>query len=382
MKNFLATTAAAALMATSAYAQTQMQSPFVDSNVETVADAQTVRASELIGKSVYVTQTEVTGQEIDTDAIEWERVGQVGDLIMSPDGEVNAVLLDIGGFLGMGARNVALSIDQVKLVSGMNDGTEYYVVFNGSAETLETAPEYDSAAIGMWAEDSQADVAATDGAAIDPAMTQTDTANTGTETTADAELQTNDPAMAETDTEVTETDTAEVDADAEVVDTDTANVDTETNADAELQVTDPAMAENDTAVTEEMSSDTEVVTTNDDAPMAEGAEDNFYAAAPPNVAVDGWSQVQFDELTTEDLTGAVLLDANMENIGEVAELYVSADGKLTGARLDIGGFLGVGEDHVRVDMDSLNIQRQADAGELRVYVDMTEDSLKAMKAAK
>lgn len=163
MKHFLATTAAAALMATTAYAQTATpQSPFVDSSAENVASAQTVRASNLIGKAVYVTESDVTATEIDTDAIEWERVGEVNDLVMSPDGEVNAVLLDIGGFLGMGERSVALSMDQLHLVSGMNDGGEYYVVFNGTAASLENAPEYDASAIGTWAEDSQADNAAAD----------------------------------------------------------------------------------------------------------------------------------------------------------------------------------------------------------------------------
>lgn len=92
--------------------------------------------------------------------------------------------------------------------------------------------------------------------------------------------------------------------------------------------------------------------------------------------------MELSELTTEDLTGAVVFDAQMKDIGEVGELYVSNDGQLTGAELDIGGFLGIGEDHVRVDMESLNIQRDAEAGEVRVYVDLTEEGLKAMKETK
>ncbi|MCR8824973.1 PRC-barrel domain-containing protein [Pseudosulfitobacter koreensis] len=380
MKHFLATTAAAALMATTVYAQTEMQSPFVDSTAENVASAQTVRASNLIGKSVYVTQAEVDGLEVDTDAIEWERVGEVNDLIMSPDGEVNAVLLDIGGFLGIGERSVALSVDQVKLVSGMNDGGEYYVVFNGTPETLENAPEYDSTMIGTWAEDSDANAGATEGAAVDPAMTDTDMS-------ADADAQTGDTAMTETataDTELQTDDTTMADTDA-TMDTDAnadMTADTDMNADADAQATDPAMADTDTATTEEMSTDTQVITTDNEASTSEGNQDGLYAATPPNVAVEGWSQVQFEDLTTDDLTGAVVMDANMEDIGEVAELYMSDDGQLTGARLDIGGFLGIGEDHVRVDMQSLNIQREGDAGQFRVYVDMTEESLKAMQEAK
>ena len=327
MKHFLATTAAAALMATTAYAQTaETQSPFVDSSSEAVAGAQTVRASDLMGKAVYVTETDVSGNEIDTDAIEWERVGEVNDLVMSPGGEVNAVLLDIGGFLGIGERSVALSMDQLQLVSGMNDGNDYYVVFNGTAASLENAPEYDGSAIGAWAEDTQADNAAADNAA------------TG------------------------------------AVATDTAATDMEKSA-------DPAMADTDTAATDDMAADKSMDTANADGAAMED-EGSVYSAAPPAVNVDGWSQVELSELTTEDLTGAVVFDAQMKDIGEVGELYVSADGQLTGAELDIGGFLGIGEDHVRVDMESLNIQRDAEAGEVRVYVDMTEESLKAMKETK
>ncbi|UOA28415.1 PRC-barrel domain-containing protein [Pseudosulfitobacter sp. DSM 107133] len=338
MKHFLATTAAAALLATSAYAQTApAQSPFVDSAAESVADAQTVRASNLIGKSVYVTATDVTTQEIDTDAIDWERVGEVDDLVISPNGEINAVLLDIGGFLGLGERTVALSVDQLKLVSGMNDGDDYYVVFNGNAAALENAPEYDVAAIGAWADDSQAD-----GSPV-----ATDTAATEME-------KATDPAMTDTDSAAAEPD---------------------------VSTGDPAMADTDTAATGDTTADTSMETAEADSTMS--AEDQeIYSAAPPAVSVDGWTQVQLDELTTEDLTGAVVFDAQMENIGEVGELFVSADGQLTGAELDIGGFLGIGEDHVRVGMDSLNIQRDMEVGDVRVYVDLTEESLKAMKETK
>lgn len=335
MKHFLATTAAAALMATTAYAQTATpQSPFVDSSAENVASAQTVRASNLIGKAVYVTESDVTATEIDTDAIEWERVGEVNDLVMSPDGEVNAVLLDIGGFLGMGERSVALSMDQLHLVSGMNDGGEYYVVFNGTAASLENAPEYDASAIGTWAEDSQADNAAADTTAT--GAMATDTAATDTEKAAD-------PAMTNSDTAATA----------------------------------PAMTDTDNAASDDMAADKTMDTDN-----AMADETNVYTANRPEVNVDGWSQVELADLTTEDLTGAVVYDAQMKDIGEVGELYVSADGQLTGAELDIGGFLGIGEDHVRVDMESLNIQRDAEAGEVRVYVDMTEESLKAMQETK
>ncbi|MBM1816582.1 PRC-barrel domain-containing protein [Pseudosulfitobacter pseudonitzschiae] len=382
MKHFLATTAAAALLATTAYAQTaETQSPFVDPTSEAVAGAQTVRASDLVGKAVYVTETDVSGTEIDTDAIEWERVGEVNDLVMSPDGEVNAVLLDIGGFLGIGERSVALSMDQLQLVSGMNDGNDYYVVFNGTQASLENAPEYDATAIGAWAEDSQAEAADAGAVATDPAATETDVAATDMDKSADPAMSNDtaeaaDPAM--TDTDNAATDPAMADADSTA--TDPAMTDTDTAATDADNASDPAMTDTDTAATEP-AADPAMDTAATDNAMADDNQ-SVYSAAPPAVTVDGWSQVELSELTTEDLTGAVVFDAQMKDIGEVGELYVSNDGQLTGAELDIGGFLGIGEDHVRVDMESLNIQRDAEAGEVRVYVDLTEEGLKAMKETK
>ena len=162
---------------------------------------------------------------------------------------MNAVLLDIGGFLGMGERSVALSMDQLQLVSGMNDGGEYYVVFNGTAESLENAPEYDASAIGAWAEDTQADNAAADGAAT--GAMATDTAATDMEKSADPAMTNSDTAA--TDPAMTETDSAA--------------------ADSDMKADDPAMADTDTAATDDMAADKTMDTADADGAMADGPGD-------------------------------------------------------------------------------------------------------------
>lgn len=58
------------------------------------------RASKVVGLNVYNDQN--------------ENVGSINDLLMDKNGNVKAAVLSVGGFLGMGARLVAVSFDQLK----------------------------------------------------------------------------------------------------------------------------------------------------------------------------------------------------------------------------------------------------------------------------
>ncbi len=59
-----------------------------------------MRASKLIGASIYDVQN--------------ENIGSVQDLILSRGGEVSAVVIDVGSFLGMGGKYVAVSMNDLK----------------------------------------------------------------------------------------------------------------------------------------------------------------------------------------------------------------------------------------------------------------------------
>ena len=60
------------------------------------------RASKLIGLSVYNEGN--------------EKLGDINELILDKNGKVNAVVLGIGGFLGMGEHDIAVSMDKLKFV--------------------------------------------------------------------------------------------------------------------------------------------------------------------------------------------------------------------------------------------------------------------------
>jgi sporulation protein YlmC with PRC-barrel domain len=89
--------------------------------------------------------------------------------------------------------------------------------------------------------------------------------------------------------------------------------------------------------------------------------------------VDGYEAVDTAALTSEDLTGARVYDANDEWIGEVSELVLTTDGQISNAVVDVGG-----EKPVALDLTEMNIVRDADGSELRIEVAMTKEQLEAL----
>ncbi len=47
--------------------------------------------------------------------VQKDRIGEVKDLLIDPDGRVVAAIIGVGGFLGMGERDVAVSYRAIKL---------------------------------------------------------------------------------------------------------------------------------------------------------------------------------------------------------------------------------------------------------------------------
>jgi sporulation protein YlmC with PRC-barrel domain len=60
------------------------------------------RASKLMGLDVYNEAN--------------EKLGDVNELILDKNGKVSAVVIGVGGFLGMGEHDIAVSMDKLKFV--------------------------------------------------------------------------------------------------------------------------------------------------------------------------------------------------------------------------------------------------------------------------
>ena len=65
-----------------------------------VIQSDQIRASKMIGSSVYDVQN--------------RDIGKVQDVILDRDGRVAAVVVDVGTFLGMGGKDVAVQLSDIK----------------------------------------------------------------------------------------------------------------------------------------------------------------------------------------------------------------------------------------------------------------------------
>lgn len=303
MRNFLASTALALAMGTAALAESHM-SAYVAS-----PHAGDIRGSEFIGMRIYATEaapTEIEIMQVDNNRLiyegaerEWNDIGEVNDVLLTREGDVRAVLVDVGGFLGIGEKTVAVSMDQFRFVREGNDGAngDFFLVVNSSQEMLESAPAYENV----------------------EAAEQTDRTAT---TQGDTEMQTDRTAAAQ----------------------------------AELK--------DDTAQAE-MKGDT-------------AQADPNYPGVMRDFKLEGFDRVEHAALTTEDLTGARVYGINNEDVGEIDRLLLADTNKISQAVIDVGGFLGMGEHSVAVDINELSIQRSKDGGDIRVYIDASEEKLKQL----
>ena len=137
-RNLLATTAIAALLTTAAHAQeTMTPAPARPAPTEGVTQAAPVErveradghlASAMIGETVY------NGTESDA-----QNIGKVNDLVISPNGTVDAIVIGVGGFLGIGEKYVAVAYSDASWAA--KDGDQWLVV-NTSKEQLQALPEF------------------------------------------------------------------------------------------------------------------------------------------------------------------------------------------------------------------------------------------------
>jgi len=77
-----------------------------------------------------------------------EEVGTINDLIIDESGQVVAVLVNVGGFLGMGQHPIAISWDSVERTLN-EDRDAYLFSVNATEETLRSAPAYDKDTTGI-----------------------------------------------------------------------------------------------------------------------------------------------------------------------------------------------------------------------------------------
>ena len=176
MNKLLLTTAIVAVTSFGAYAQTAdtttdqttsaetqvvpafLVSDFTGKNLYTldIDEARGLRDSETVDGRRSWDQTRMrweSSQTFTANRDRWEDIGSIGDIVMTADGEIHGVLIDVGGFLGMGTRTVMVDLDHLYFVVD-GDGTsggwfsdtadDFFIVASMTKTELEGLPEFDA----------------------------------------------------------------------------------------------------------------------------------------------------------------------------------------------------------------------------------------------
>jgi sporulation protein YlmC with PRC-barrel domain len=112
-----------------ASAPDQTQTAAIDKSALTEMPINEIRSEDLVGTTVYGAND--------------VNVGEIGDVVLTGDKKVDAVIIDVGGFLGVGEKEVAIGMDNLKFMTD-KDGNRYLYT-NFTKEQLEAQAPYDKA---------------------------------------------------------------------------------------------------------------------------------------------------------------------------------------------------------------------------------------------
>lgn len=311
IRKLLATTAIVALMTGGAYAADNAEQAETNTNGGAMIFS-TEPGPEMKSQDGYfeampgqILATGLIGQWVYASAAEdAERVGEVNDVLLSQNGAAEAVVLGVGGFLGIGEKDVAIDFERLSRVE-REDG-QRWLTASLTKEELEQAPTF-----------NRADIMTDDQAA---GRTMPATQSAASDQPADGTKQTQETAAAE-------------------------------------QQPADRMSEEDVAATEEPMTDSETTAS----------------------IRDGMVAVEAQTISADKLIGARVYGTDDEDLGEIGDVLVTAEGELDAYVIDVGGFLGIGEKPVALDGQDIEIMRD-EGGSLYVYTDFTEDQLKSQPA--
>ncbi|MER8801238.1 PRC-barrel domain-containing protein [Mesorhizobium sp. M0998] len=433
IRTLLTTTAVATLIATGAFAQSATTpAPAQPPAVENSAPAAPVQRAEgslvtnIIGESVY----NGTGDNA-------ENIGKITDVVFDERGEVKSVVIGVGGFLGIGTKNVVFDYKKMQWAERNGDR---WLIAQTTKDELTAQPDFDRRPYDPTPPPASADNAA-------PAAPSTSAQNTTPAPAAPAEpvkraegnLATN--IIGETVYNGTGDDAQNIGDVNDIVINKEAKAQSliigvggflgigeknvaydfdkaqwaERNGDRwlvaqttkeELQAQpdfnrkayDPApatTASNDanapaTVTPTVMASNTapnDNTATTNNADQAGKTAQNAPAAAPPanstadqtktgSIDKSTLTEMPMGEIRAEDLVGTTVYGANDVNVGEIGDIVLGSDKKVDAVIIDVGGFLGVGEKEVAVGMDNLKFMTDKN-GKRYLYTNFTKEQLEA-----
>ncbi len=106
-----------------------------------------LRASDLMAMNIYIPEAGADDAMAEMDLTDvpddWENVGDISDVIISSTGKVTGVIVDAGGFLGIGEKEVHVTMDNLRFAPDRDDPGGVFIVYTGERSKLEQKGSWD-----------------------------------------------------------------------------------------------------------------------------------------------------------------------------------------------------------------------------------------------
>ncbi len=73
-----------------------------------------------------------------------EKIGRIANLILNDDGKVEAAVITVGGFLGLGGKNVAVTYDSISIARNVKGDAIDHVTIAATKDDLRRAVTFQS----------------------------------------------------------------------------------------------------------------------------------------------------------------------------------------------------------------------------------------------
>jgi sporulation protein YlmC with PRC-barrel domain len=150
MKKIILAGASLALLAGPAFAQTMSPSPAPANNMAPAASSSTAPSSSTVGSAPADVKFSTVGSgEVFTSKLKGlnvynaqnENVGEISDVALNANHQVDALILSVGGFLGVANRYVAVDPSSVA-VNYDTSNNSWKATMNTTKDQLKNAPEF------------------------------------------------------------------------------------------------------------------------------------------------------------------------------------------------------------------------------------------------
>ena len=102
------------VLATAAYAQSTPPAPATSTPSATASSTTTTAPADKMALKGNWRASKLMGLDVYNEAN--EKLGDINELIVDKDGKISAVVIGVGGFLGMGEHDIAVTMDKLKFV--------------------------------------------------------------------------------------------------------------------------------------------------------------------------------------------------------------------------------------------------------------------------